>query len=326
MVIGIALSALFLWLALRATDLAAIGRAFADARLGWSVPLLASFAATMFVKAMRWQVLLRPNIALRARQLLPAILIGYAGVALLPLQLGEVARVMVAARNTGARVAVLLGSIILERVLDLLVVMLALALALTGGAALHSSLIPAGYALAAVVVIAFILLAILATRGEWCMQIVDRLTRKAPAHFAARLHTFIDHARQGVGALGQVSIFSASVLLSVVMWLGIGGCVYASLAAVGLSPSASAVTMTIACTVLAMSLPATPGYVGTIQAAYVLALTPFGYDASQVFAASVIYHALIYAASVMAGLLYLRRAGLSVAALRGSVAAPSKIE
>jgi len=325
-VIGIALGALFLWLALRATDLAAISRAFGNANLLWSAPLLISFAATMIVKAMRWRILLRPEIALRSRQLLPAILIGYAGIALLPLQLGEVVRVYVAARNTGARVGALLGSIVLERVLDLLVVMLALALALTAGAALHSSLIPAGYTLASAVVIAFVALAILARRGDWAMRLSDRLTRNASAHFATRLRTFIDHARQGVAALGQPIILSASILLSVLMWLGIGGCVYASLAAVGLSPSPAAVSMTIVCTVLAMSLPATPGYVGTIQAAYVLALTPFGYDPSQVFAASVIYHALIYAASLLAGFFYLRHAGLSVAQLRGSVATGRPID
>jgi len=59
-----------------------------------------------------------------------------------------------------------------------------------------------------------------------------------------------------------------------------------------------------------------PGYVGTIQFAYTLALSPYAISSATAFAASVFYHALAYFSVFFVGLYYLHRSGYSLGQVR----------
>ena len=70
-------------------------------------------------------------------------------------------------------------------------------------------------------------------------------------------------------------------------------------------PLAAALSVLVAA-VIGMMLPAAPGYIGTFQLAFTLALAPFGVSAADALAASLFYHVMLWVPLAIAGALCLR--------------------
>ena len=125
---SLALAAGLLWLALRGADLGEVGRSLAGGAWGWAVPFVAVGVLSVVVRAWRWGLLIgalpeRPTAGLRLTT--ASVFIGYLVNYAAP-RLGEVARTANVARNSDAPFSGVLGTVVAERLLD--VVALALAL------------------------------------------------------------------------------------------------------------------------------------------------------------------------------------------------------
>ena len=110
-----------------------------------------------------------------------------------------------------------------------------------------------------------------------------------------------------------------SVVLSLLQWVLVGLAIYAALRSVGVPIDMAAVVVTLAATVLAVSLPAAPGFFGTIQLAFVLALGPYGVSESDALAGSVIFHIVSYFYVMISGVIALQQLNMKFADLRPGV-------
>src|SRR5690606_35593099 len=131
--LGILLSAVFLYLALRKVDGNELRSALESARWWTTGPFLAVLFAYYWIKTVRWTYVLRGVAPGTSARLFPAVMVGYAAGALLPMQLGELVRAWLGADRLRIRLLASLASIALERVFDLLSIALLAALALTIG-------------------------------------------------------------------------------------------------------------------------------------------------------------------------------------------------
>ena len=128
--LSLALGGVLLWLALRGADLAAVVRALADGRWGWMVPFVLVGLASVAVRAWRWGVLIealpeqRSPVPLRLTA--ASVSIGYLVNYAAP-RVGELARSANVARRAEASFTGVLGTVVAERVLDVLGLALALA-------------------------------------------------------------------------------------------------------------------------------------------------------------------------------------------------------
>ena len=129
LVASFALGAALLWLALRGVDLATVGGALAGARWGWLVPLILVTVASHALRAWRWQLLLGAmpgdRQPVRFGTAFASLLIGYLVNQAAP-RLGELARAGNLASRTDHTFAGVLGTVVAERVLDVLTLALAL--------------------------------------------------------------------------------------------------------------------------------------------------------------------------------------------------------
>ena len=84
------------------------------------------FLALLFLffwlKALRWRLLLQPLREFRTREVVPPLMIGFMGNNLLPAHLGELIRVFVLAREFSLSKTAVFSSVVLERVLDMAVI------------------------------------------------------------------------------------------------------------------------------------------------------------------------------------------------------------
>lgn len=314
--IGIAVGAALLWVATRAVDFDTLSAALGRARPIWIAPFLLLLVGFYYLKALRWGVLMAPIDSVPKLLLFRAVIIGYASNALLPAQLGDLVRAIITSRERGLKLAPIVTTLLVERVLDLLVVV-----GLLAAAALLLPNVPDILQSAALIVsIACVgALALLFTYGRYTDQWIDALDRLLvwlPVTIRDRISTLARSGADGARSLAEVQPFVHVVLLSFTKWLLVAGCNFISLLALGIDVPAAAGILVLACTVLALLLPSAPGYVGAIQLAYVIALKPFGVSASDAVAASLFFHVFAYSFVVLAGWYYLHIGGYRIAELK----------
>lgn len=314
--IGIALSAVFLWVALREVDAAALGQSLAAARWWMAFPFLASLFAFYWIKTVRWAALLRAVAPAQPSGLFRVVMIGYAAGAILPMQLGEIVRAWLGARQLGIRVAASLMSIALERLLDLVSILVLAAGAMLFMGDTSVELQRLAFPLAGLALAALALLLLLVFRTNRVLRMVQVLLGVLPARIAERLLEQFRSGIAGLGALRDPRLLSSALFTSLLQWVFMYACVWLSLLALGVSTEPGAAMMALVLTVVGTSLPNSPGYIGSIQLAFTLALAPFGTGPSQAVAASLFFHVLAYLSVVIAGLSLLPGAGLRLSGLR----------
>src|SRR3972149_933239 len=144
--LGIAISAVFLYLALRGLHLGEVWQAVKTARYIWLLPGIAIYFVGVWARAWRWHYLLRPLKAISTRAMFPVVTIGYMGNNIYPARAGEVLRAYVLRREQGVPVSASLATIVVERIFDGVVMLMFVffnlgALArLTGGSGLAGSI------------------------------------------------------------------------------------------------------------------------------------------------------------------------------------------
>lgn len=307
--VSLFISAGFLWYSLHGTDFGAIGSALSGAHLWMMLPLVAAYAFFYWVKNIRWWMLLRPMGHCSQREIFGPMMIGFMGNNILPAHLGEFVRMHLGARRLGLRQSQVLATIVLERMLDFLAILFFLGLVLMVGRDVPERLWLFGYITA---VAGFVAIVGAACYTTWTSPFI-RFLRRALFFLPKRVRDYVLHQLEigavGLAALKDLRLLVGIVLTSIVQWAAVGVSVYFAILAVDVDVRMSAAFVTLAATTFGVTLPAAPGFLGTIQAAFVLALTPYGVSRADAFAASAFFHVPSYVGVTLLGLWLLRRSG-----------------
>ena len=107
----------------RQADLSQVWREIREAQ-AWALALLLAITGlTYLLRAIRWQILLRPLGPTRLRVAFRTTVIGFAANTVLPARAGEIVRPYLLARSEGLSVPAAITTIILERLLDFVTVL-----------------------------------------------------------------------------------------------------------------------------------------------------------------------------------------------------------
>lgn len=273
--LGLAISVAFLALAFRGLNPRDVWRTMEGFDARWLPPALALYAVGVWLRAVRWSVLLRPVAPLSPRAVLPTVLAGYTANNILPLRTGELVRAYLLGRTRGVRKSAVLASIAVERLFDGLTMLGFLLLAMTAispTAELRRLAAAAALLFAAVVAGLFVVL----LGGGFRDRLLEAVLRLLPAAVGDRVRSAAAAFLAGLGSLrrgGDLLLVAATSLLA---W-GFEAAMYWAIAQgfglalrETLTPVAALLTTGVAN--LATLVPAAPGYVGTFEAGVVLAV------------------------------------------------------
>ncbi|HRQ32215.1 MAG TPA: lysylphosphatidylglycerol synthase transmembrane domain-containing protein [Anaerolineales bacterium] len=121
--LGVLISALFLWLALRGLHLGDFWGAVQKANYIWLIPGVGVYFIGVWIRAWRWHYLLGPIKQIPTKTMFPITTIGYMGNNIYPARAGEVLRAVILKRREGVPVSASLATIIVERIFDGLVML-----------------------------------------------------------------------------------------------------------------------------------------------------------------------------------------------------------
>ena len=313
--IGLALSLLFLGLALRNVEWAGVWDSWRGARPDLLLLGTALLAGSWVVAAVRWRVLLAAVPALRVRDTFAYITIGYLANTVLPLRLGDLARASLLGRKQNAGISRALGSIAVERLIDVLM-LVALTLALMRVLEIPDPIRAGLSGMVAIALAGLVGLMAVSLNRRHLPRLGALLAKGVPRRLAERVTTLLGNFSSGADVLHRPAGFLAVVLLSAGVWLAAGLGTLAWVAAFHLEVPWYAGFFVLVMVNLGSAIPSSPGYIGVYHYLAVLALSLWTPDRNAALAYAIGTHALNMLANVGFGSFYLSRAGVSLRSLR----------
>jgi len=306
--LGIALSAALLGWLLWRVDLGALGHQLGKTHWGWALVTCGLSLLGLWARARRWYYLFPPGSHPPA--LGRAVMIGYMGNNVLPLRAGEILRVYVVSRHWPLGFWLPLATLVVERILDGLAVVLmlgSLALLMPVPAALKW----AALAILAIDVVITGVLTAITVSPELCRGLVTRLAGRWPG-LERRLGRVFEMFVRGLAGVRTPAHAVPIVGWSVLVWLLPALTAWTAMFAARIDLPFLAAWAVLAFVGLGVSLPSAPGYIGVFHTAAVFALGMFGVAGPEAFGYALLYHACGFIPITLAGWICLVREQMSL--------------
>jgi len=219
--LGLAITALFLWLALRDVSFAEVGKAIAQANwpllLGLSIP---AHLSALWIRAVRWRYLTDPIQPVSVGPLFRATAVGFMANNLIPLRVGEVIRAWYLAREVGLSGSAVFGTVILERVIDSAVFLLLVG-AIVGayGLRLGAEGVAVGLPLLFLLSAPMAFVAALRFWPEPLVRLTGVVLRRFSEPVAVSVQDMVGSFAEGLGAISRGGHLFWIFVHSVLLWL-----------------------------------------------------------------------------------------------------------
>jgi uncharacterized protein (TIRG00374 family) len=323
-VIVLAVAAALVFLFLRNVDLRHVAGEILRARMRWLIVSLVAAVLSIALRALRWQYLLEPLGHASFGNSFRATAVGFAANSILPARAGEVIRPYFLARHEHMTATGAFATIILERVLDVLTVLVLLASSVfvfnrgvgaanptafaamkwAGATALGGSIVA--------LVVMFILAGDPGRIGRW----MARVERTVPSKLAGLIGSVAEKFSIGLGVVRRPGRLFVALLWSFPLWLTIAAGLWAVSEAFRIDVPFTGSFLLLAILVIGVAVP-TPGAIGGFHEAYRLGATMFfGAPDNAAVGAAIVAHLFSVGPVLILGLFFAAQVGLNLSGMR----------
>src|SRR4030042_3987039 len=319
--IGIVISLVCLVLVLWNIDYRDVLTPLAQANYAWLIPSSLLLAGTIASKVLRWQLLFPGDRSRNRRgKLLAALMISYALNTILPARLGELARAYVIGQTENLSKSLALSTIVVEKVLDVLTLLLFLVLLLPF-VSLPSWIRQPVVLMAPLFLVLLALIMSLAYRRSTTVALAGSILRRCPRLNADRVLGTLGSALSGFDALGSVR---ANLVLwgwSLAVWATSGLFILLVMLAFHIDAPPSAALLLLCVTSLGMTVPSSPGYIGVYHWLVVSPLQIYGVERELALSFAFALHAVTFIPLTLLGIFYMMRENYSLQSIeQGAIA------
>jgi len=291
-----------------------LASALLNADYEFLLPGAAFLLLGLLTRAMRWRVLLASQLPLR--RAFNIMNIAYLVNGVLPLRLGEVARIYLTARVKEAIPPMQTAStIVVERLLDVLSVVIMAALVLAGGA-VSTALQTAAMLGAALAIGGFAILFVLAYQRQFTQALVRHLTAKAALLRRLRLDQLASDFFDGLMPMRDLRSLALAIFWTAISWALSAAANYVLMFVFFEQGNWAAGILSVVMAAFAIALPMSPASIGAYEAAILGALILLGYEHEAAIAFAVAVHAINILFNAATGIFGLVQEGISLSQLQ----------
>lgn len=294
--VGILISAFFLYIVLRPVNKADLWQSIYTFNWWWAPPYIGLTFLSMYVRAIRWHFLMKPQGNFSAARLFSPMMAGFGVNSVLPGRAGEFARAYVLGAREKLPFTGVFATIVVERIFDsltLLILMLIvfaslkidpdLTMSYGGFKITGAMLISLTHNLVLICVVMLVVSFVLMwRRGRQFVQFCVERLPLLPHRFRMKISAMIGHFTVGLSSLRDLRSWIIISVLSFVVWVIIG--YSTAMLAYGFPPMHISLAQGIAITVIsaiAILIPAAPGYWGLQHLGIMFALLLLGVEKDQ---------------------------------------------
>ena len=316
--LGVVISVALLWWTLRNESFVDIWNVLRASNL--PLFIVAALCATLVfpLRAWRWRYILEPTVGtISFGPLWRATAIGMMVNNVSPARAGELARAYVLARETGRiKFSAALGSLVVDRLFDTLVVLLLLLIAVSVPSFPEGAMVgtwPVSkvlLAFTAVALTALVTLILAALFPDRVVKIWERALGGVAPRIMERGRGILVSFGEGLGVLRDPRRSAIVFFWALVMWLVNGTSFWIAFQAVGIEAPYSGALFLQSLLAFAVAVPSAPGFFGPFEAASKVALSVYGVNETLAVSYALGYHLLGWIPIVVIGFWYLGKMGL----------------
>src|SRR5438445_4825166 len=306
--IGLAVSLVALYLALRGVDSAAVARSLRATNPTPLTIAVAFAASSSLVRALRWRALFPESTAIPLRYYFTSMMIGYLCNNILPARAGDVIRAVVFGKRTGTGISTTAGTLVVERVVDACT-LLAIVGVISFVVPLPTVLSGAARLASLVCLIALAVLMAIAFRGG--------VPTPDQAGHRNRVRDMVTRFVEGLHALRNGRSLLVVLAWTATVWLIESAMVFFAMRASGLQLPPLAALFVLVVVSLGLLIPAGPASVGSYELFVILALSAFAVEKTQALSAGIVLHTVAFVTATTIGLICLWIESVTFRALPG---------
>lgn len=266
LVLGLLLSAFFLYLAFRNVTFDELRAALKGVKYGWLALMFSCLLASHLARSLRWRYLLDPlKKGIGIRNLFSSVMIGYLMNNILP-RAGEIVRPLAISRLESVSTSSAFGTIVLERIVDILTFLaLILAIPFVYDGPLRETfpwLVQAGVWTAIATVSSLMVFMLLVSRRSWMDRAFVSLERLLPKKAGSRIEKAVHSFLDGFLLVKRPGSFLPIFVLTVIVWGLYLLMMYVSFFAFDIQLGMDAALVVLAISSIGVAIP-TPGGTGT---------------------------------------------------------------
>lgn len=314
-VIGIAVSAVFLWLAFQGLDPTLFWQNIQGANGPLLIVGMLVYGIAVTIISLRWRFLLRAIKPIPLTQLIPLVAIGYMGNNIYPFRSGEVLRIYLLKRNHDVAYGRAATTVIVERVFDGLVMLTFVLVPLAFLDVASPEVERIALLTTPIFLTALAVFFGLAARPNLLRGLANWAAGWLPGKLGDIATKIAEEIITGLEGLRTPADLIGTILSSYTTW-AVEASVYWIVAfAFGLDVGYPLMLLTVGVVNLAGLLPASPGMVGVFQYFVIVVLTASGIPEATAAAYAIAVHIVIWLPPTLAGFIFLTRQGLGIGAV-----------
>jgi glycosyltransferase 2 family protein len=303
--IALILAGVLLYYSFRGIEWRQVWSTLATTKLSYVGLMLILVTGSLFLRSVRWRVLLQAGGPVRIATTFWATCAGYFGNNFLPARAGELVRTMMVDAEAGLGRTFVLTTALSERIVDAVALVLISSLVL-----LTLPVRPGWYGSAAkpfaIIGICGVLgIAILPKFERLWNHLLDR--SPVPERFRGKVKEILEQILSGLRAFHDTRRLLAFLGLTAVIWTMDAVATIVGARSLDLDLTLPVAYLLLTGLGLGSALPSTPGYVGIYQFVAVTVLTPFGFPRAAVIAFTFVLQGLQYLTTAVWGMFALLR-------------------
>jgi glycosyltransferase 2 family protein len=284
-------------------------RALITTNYWWLVPSLIATVIALVIRAYRWRFFLRDYHSIQFQSLWRSVCVGYMANNVLPFRIGEIVRAWFLARKEDRKTSEVFGTIVLERISDILSILILYVLfvfyfATQADVNLPNEMIYGAWIMAFIALSSLAFLILLQWKTEKVRSTVNIILKIFPEKVSKKTNHLFDAFVQGLWILKSWKCILFTFALSMLVWIVLAFAYLYIFYAVGIEGTLLLSLFLIVALAFAVSIPSAPGFIGTFHWVGQQALLMMGIKGN-VEAYVLIAHMLAYIPVVVLGLFYL---------------------
>lgn len=295
-------------------------RALVNANYWWLLPCLVFTIGALTIRAYRWKFFFTHYEKIQYNALWRSVCIGYMANNVLPFRIGEIVRAWVFGRKTDRKTSEVFGTIVLERIFDILSILILYVAFVFYFSTVETINIPPWMIKGAWVMTAIALAALgfLIALKYWTgltRRTINIILKPLPAKTGTSVNHMIDSFVDGLWIFDSWRCIATTFGLSMIIWLILAAAYLFVFYAVGIKCTLGIALFLIVALAFAVSIPSAPGFFGTFHWVGQQVLLLMGLSGN-IEAYVLIAHLMAYIPVVILGLFYLSVENISWKELR----------
>jgi uncharacterized protein (TIRG00374 family) len=305
--IGLLISAVFLYLAFRNVDLPEMLDALEKANYWWLVPGIAMMFISLYIRAYRWQYFLLSIAKIPIKKLFSAMMIGYMANNVMPLRLGEIMLALAIGNATKISRTSAFATILVERIIDVISLLIIL-----GFTVFFYDFPPniknAGVIIFVGSVVLIVFIVLLMEKTEKTLRFIWWLCLPLPRRIRKSINKNMRKFLDGFAVFRQTHHFPTIIIQSILLWLLYAGIIYVTFFAFKLKIDDNSLVIASLVILVMVSIgimiPSSPGFIGTYHYLCQQGLALFGVAETDALSFAIVLHISNYIPVTLVGFYY----------------------